>query len=109
MLRWIMGDGGFDKSEESVRRTTGVESIVEIIKSHRLKWFGHVKRMDDGCWIKRCMNMEVEGERGRGRPAKRWMDLIKEDLKKKGLGPDEAKDRVQWRAAIRAKRPKPGN
>jgi len=108
MLRWMMGGGGFEKSEEYVRGITGVESIVEVAKSHRLKWFGHVHRMEDGCWIKKCMSLEVDGERKRGRPAKRWMDLIKEDLREKGLRMDEAKNRVQWRAAIRAKRLNPG-
>ncbi len=74
--------------------------------------YGQVNRMhdEDDCWIKKCMNMDVEGKRERGRPAKWWMDMVKEDLKEKGLGlgPEASVNRVLWRTVVRAKRPNPG-
>ncbi len=55
------------------------------------------------------MNIDVEGKRERGRPAKRWMDVVKEDLKAKKLRPEAAVNRDLWRTVVRTKRPNPGN
>jgi hypothetical protein len=109
MLRWMVGVSSFDKSERYLREITNVENIIEVIRNHRLKWYGHVNRMPDTCWIKQCMNIDVEGKRERGRPAKRWMDVVKEDLKAKGLRPEAAVNRDLWRTVVRTKRPNPGN
>lgn len=109
MLRWMMGTSGYEKSEKYVREITNVESLTDILCSRRLKWYGHVTRMPEQNWIRRCMSMEVEGKRGRGRPAKRWMDLVSKDLVEKGVGPEATAKRVQWRAVVRTKRPNSRN
>ena len=110
MLRWMIGGANNpNKSEKLVREATNVESIVAAIQNHRLKWYGHVMRRKDECWIRKCLTMDVEGKRERGRPAKCWMDLVKGDLKAKGLEPEDAAKRVQWRTGLRAKRPNPSN
>ena len=45
--------------------------------------------------------MEVPGKRRRGRPKRRWLDNIKNDLSERELSGEEAQDRVQWRRLIR--------
>ena len=50
------------------------------------------------------MNLEIEGKRSRGRQLKRWLDLVKSDMKMKGVGERDAQDREKWRAAVRMKR-----
>ena len=47
------------------------------------------------------MVMEVPGKRRRGRPKRRWLDNIKNDLSERELSGEEAPDRVQWRRLIR--------
>ena len=47
------------------------------------------------------MVMEVPGERRRGRPKRRWLDNIKNDLSERELPGEEAQDRVRWRRLIR--------
>lgn len=43
--------------------------------------------------------MNVKGSRDRGRPKKRWLDVIKSDMRTVGLCVyvDDVKDRVKWR------------
>ena len=45
------------------------------------------------------MVMEVLGIRKRGRPKRRWLDNIKNDLSERELAGEE--DRVKWRRLIR--------
>ena len=50
---------------------------------------------------KRVMGMEVEGVRGRGRPKRRWMECVREDMERKGLTEEDALDRVEWIGRVR--------
>ena len=45
----------------------------------------HVMRRDEEYVRKRVMGIEVQGSRRRGRPKKRWVDCVKDDLREKGL------------------------
>ena len=47
-----------------------------------LKLFGHVERIGEDRMVKRAL---MEGNRGRGRPQRRWMDEVKELLTGRGL------------------------
>ena len=60
-----------------------------------LKWFGHVERMGDERLVKRVYRANVEGNRDRGRPQRRWRDEVK-DLLNKGEGMRLARDRDAW-------------
>ena len=41
--------------------------------------------------------MKVQGRRNTGRPKKRWLDKVKDDIKRKGLSADGVNDRATWR------------
>ena len=43
------------------------------------------------------MVMKVQGRRKRGRPKRRWLDKVKDDIKEKGLLADEVYERATWR------------
>jgi hypothetical protein len=58
----------------------GNADIVRFIKSRRIAWLGHVMRMDDKRTPKRILEWEPLGTRTRGRPRKRWIAGIEEDL-----------------------------
>ena len=48
------------------------------------------------------MGMEVPGKRRRGRPKRRWLDSIRNDLSERELSRDDAQqDRAKWRRLIR--------
>lgn len=56
-------------------------NIVEFAKLLRLKWAGHVERMDDHRIPKKIHQGQIEGRRTRGRPRQRWSDNIEEDAR----------------------------
>ena len=50
-----------------------------------LRWFGHVERMSDERLLKKVYKSTIDGDRGRGRPKKRWRDCVKEYVEKRGV------------------------
>ena len=54
MLRWMTGVSLSErKSNECVRSMLAIDDIVEVMRRSRLRWFDHVDRRDELCWIKR--------------------------------------------------------
>ena len=91
-----------------VREITNQEYITDYISSQRLRWLGHVARMEIDRLPKRVMEGSVEGRRPVGRPRMRWYDNVMEDLQHLGLqNPREewdemATDRRVWMSLVRA-------
>ena len=96
--RWTGGVTKFDKiRNERIRWTTDVEEITKKVQERRLKWYLHVTRREDHYVRERAMVMKVQGRRKRGRPKRRWLDKVKDDIKEKGLSADDVHDRATWR------------
>jgi hypothetical protein len=55
-------------------------NIVRVIKSRRMRWAGHVARMEEGGSVYRVLVGRLEGKRPLGRPWRRWENNIKMDL-----------------------------
>ena len=91
---------------EIIRGTTKVGEISKKVQESRLKWYGHVSRREDDYLGKRVMGMEVPGKRRRGRPKRRWLDSIRNDLSERGLSEEDAQDRPRWRRLTRHIDPK---
>ena len=63
---------------------------------------GHVLRREEEEYVgRRVMVMKVPRKRRIGRPKRRWLDNIRNDLSEIELSGEEAQDRVQWRRLIR--------
>ena len=79
-------------------------SIVRVIKSRRMRWAGHVARMEKGRGVRKVLVGKPEGKRPLGRPRRRWEDNIKMDLQEVGRGCGDwmelAQDRDRWRAFV---------
>ncbi|KAJ4448760.1 hypothetical protein ANN_00151 [Periplaneta americana] len=58
--------------------------IIRDIKSRRLRWAGHVARMDESRDAYRVLVGRPAGKRSLGRPRRRWEDNIKMDLREVG-------------------------
>ena len=81
------------------------EGLDERIDQGVLRWFCHVERMERDRIIKRFYVGECAGNLSVGRPWKRWIDTIKECLRKKGLDVRQARrmvqDRCDWWGFVR--------
>ena len=77
-----------------------------MVQMRRLRWLGHVRRMDAGRFPKDLLNGElVESYRKTGHPELRLKDTCKRDVVKCSIDPNtwecQAEDRSAWRVAIR--------
>jgi hypothetical protein len=77
---------------------------VRQIKSRRLRWAGHVARMEEERNVYKVLMGNPEGKIPLGRPRRRWEDGIRMDLRERGWWSIEwiqlAQDRDRWRAVV---------
>jgi len=92
-----------------VREQTKQPYASLLLKRNRMRWFGHVQRMDTQRlplqlykWDPTC----IGGRRRPGRQRQRWIDACTRDLTSMGLTLSEAeniaRDRSEWRISISA-------
>ena len=105
MIRWICASKLSDREPvKSLRARLGLASVDEVIRWNRLRWYGHLQRMDKNRWPRKIESINIPGNYPRGRPRKRWIDCTKDDLKSTGLKPHQAMDREWWRRNIKPDR-----
>ena len=79
-------------------------NIVRVIKWRRMRWAGHVARMEEGRGVHKVLVEKPEGKRPLGRPRRRWEDNIKMDLEEVGRVCGDwmelAEDRDRWQALV---------
>ena len=74
MLRFAMGVTRKDKiKNKCIRGTVKVEWLGMKMREGRMKWYGHIMRRDQEY---------VGRKRKRGRPKRRFLNLVKEDMEK---------------------------
>ena len=102
MVRWAVGVTRKDKiRNEYVRGTAKIAKLGDKLRNARLRWYKHVKRREEDYVGKRRMEMTVPGRRKRGKPRKKWLDLVREDMERVGVREGDKVDRVKWRLLSR--------
>ena len=108
---WVRRIGGVVRADRremvGLREEIGLQGLFteKLIRS-RLKWAGHVERMDEGRLPKMAMSHVDEGSRRRGRPSLRWKDCVVRDFRNTGEGREGGDwrtltgDRGRWRAIV---------
>ena len=102
-LRKILGITFKDRiTNEEIFRRTNQKTISEIISERRLRWLGHVWRMDPDRTAKKILNwIPPGGQRSRGRPRLSWKSNVEKDLEATGTSwwqaEEEAQNRAGWR------------
>ena len=82
MMRWMCGVTLKQRlSNELLRRRLGIDCVSDVVRRGRLRWFGHVERKGNE-WVRKCMDVKVVGNAGRGRPRKSWMECVNDDMKR---------------------------
>ena len=100
MLRFAMGVMRKDKiTNKHNKNTIKVERLGMKMREGRLRWYGHVMRRDQKYVGKKMMEMELLGKR-RGRPKRRFLDVVKEDMGEVGAKETDVEDRKVWKMMI---------
>ena len=106
MLRFAMGVTRNDKiRNEYIRTTVKVERLEMKMREGRLRWYGHVMRRDQEYVGRKIMEMELPEKRKRGRPKRRFLDVVKEDMREVGAKETDVEDRKMWGMMIRCGHP----
>ena len=74
------------------------ENIVRFIKCQKIRWLGHVERMQDIAIPKK-----MYGKLYVTRPKMRWLDDVSTDLRKMGINEwrDRARNEEAWRRIVK--------
>ena len=112
MYRRILGPV-YDNKKENWRILTNKEiyapvkkpTITETIRLNRLRWFGHVQRMEEIRLPKTVLYMNL-GTRLKGRPRNRWQDEAREDGRIVGREgwQEKVHNRGEWKKLLRMAR-----
>ena len=82
-----------------IRKRTKIIDIIEYTLKQKWKWPGHIARLKDNRWTKRCTEWQPRrGKRSRGRQSRRWQDDITE--KEGTTWIRKATDRRQWKTLM---------
>ena len=107
-LRQLLGITWQERiTNASILSQAGMPSMFAILTQRRLRGLGHVCRMEDGRIPKDILYSELAtGTRPTGRPALRFKDACKRDLKTCGISTADLEqatsDRTQWRSTVKA-------
>lgn len=83
VLRTMIGKSRRDRiRNEVIRETVGVKKMILKMDVGRLRWWGHLERMEPERMPRRRWEWTPEGRRPRGRPKKRWAESVEDSLKR---------------------------
>ena len=95
----------FEWKARKWRARAGVINIAEKAREATLRWFGHIQRMDEEDPMRRAWKKPVRGRRSVGRQRIRWKDVVKRDMRRKGLRVENTRNRVYKRQHVIAADP----
>ena len=106
-LRGLLGIRRMDRVlNAQIRDLCGVKKgLDERINEGMLQWFGHVERMENDRTAKRVYIGECTGSCSVVKLRKRWIDMVKDCLRKRGLDVRQAgkmvQNRCEWWGFVR--------
>ena len=86
---------------EYIRSIVKVERLGLKMREGRLRRYGHVMRRDQKYVGRKIIEMELQGKRKRGRPKRRFLDVVKEDMGEVVVKETDIEGRMVWREKIR--------
>ena len=90
------------RNSEELMDMLGIkESLDRMAKASSIRWYGQVLRKEDENVIVKALKFEVSDCRGRGRPKQTWKKQVENEMKKNGLGKEDACDRTKWQGIVK--------
>ncbi|XP_068238490.1 uncharacterized protein [Palaemon carinicauda] len=77
---------------DDIRRESVVKGIWEFIERGQLRWFGHVKRMEEERYPRIFLECRLQGRRPVRRPNMRWKKHTKRGLRRRGVNLQEIEE-----------------
>ena len=105
-VRVILGLSRWDNTRNTeLRARAGIARTEVLLMERRLRWLGHVERMDNSR-LPKCLLVcrPEEGKRSLGGQKRRWCDVVQDDLKSCHLLADwrqAASRREAWRGVVK--------
>jgi len=98
------------RNNEELNRSIKGEDTVKLIKAQRIRWLGHVKRMEEGVMARKMMEGRLFVGRRKGIPCLRWMDNVVADLMEMRIKQwmETMLDREKWRWIVEEAKAHPG-
>jgi hypothetical protein len=85
------------RNNEELNRVINREDIVKFIKAQRIRWLGHVKRMEVTAMPRKIMEGRLFTGRRKGRRRLRWIeDVVDLRVMKIKQWTEQTKVRGQW-------------
>ena len=69
-----------------------------VLRTSRMRWFGHVERSSG--WISEVRKLNLVAQNRSGRPRKSWDEVIKNDRKKLDMDSADPQNRSEWRGRL---------
>ena len=79
----------------------GIQDLDVVLRTGRMRWFGHVERSTG--WISEVRKLNVVTQERSGRPRKSWDEVIKNDRKKLDMDSADPQNCSEWRGRLRGR------
>jgi hypothetical protein len=78
------------------------KNIINFIRAQRLRWLGHIERMQETRMVKAIHSWKHISRRPKGRPKIRWEDDVKKDIQKLKVSNWKilVQDRRRWKELV---------
>jgi len=70
---------------------------ADKVQEAKLRWFGHVQLRQENYCDKQILEANVHGQWSRGRQRKRWIYLVKYNMKDLLLNVEDVENKAKWR------------
>jgi len=81
MVRWMCSVTLKNRPSEELKHHLNIESLSDVERRGRLRWFGYEERKYNDVWVKKCQKLEAKGKALRGRERKTWFECVRGDIK----------------------------
>jgi len=76
--------------------------VTSFIKGQWIQWLGRIMRRGENEAVRVALEWKPKGKIPRGRPRKRWIDVVEEDLKTLGVEDWRGIIQDRWRSVVMA-------
>ena len=100
MICWIYNVKAKDEvSSDSLLSKLGIQDLDVVLRTSRMRWFGHVECSTG--WITKIRKLNVVAQKRPGRPKKTWDEVLMDDRRKLGMDSADPQNRSEWRGRLR--------